>query len=282
MIAMKKVWLVTGASKGLGLALVKRLLQEGYPVAATTRDTKGLLSALGGKNELLLPLNVSLTQEESVKNGIDAAIVHFGQLDVVVNNAGYGQLGTLEELSAAEAEENFRVNVFGTLNVIRQAMPHFRKRGTGTLFNISSTGGLNGEFPGWGVYCATKFAVAGLTEALAMEAAPHGIRACVVYPGYFKTDFLSQGSLRLPALSIPEYTSARELEKIHLEQIAGNQPNDPDKAAEVLLKVSEEDILPLHLLLGQDCYDLVQKKITRLETDMETWKKYTVATAFAS
>lgn len=177
----KKVWLVTGASKGLGLALVKRLLTEGYRVAATSRTVESLDREIGA-SENFLPLGVDITDENSVKNAIDRTLKTFGAIDVVVNNAGYGQLGTLEELSDKEARQNFDTNVFGLLNVMRNVMPHLRGKKSGHIINISSIAGFLGAFPGWGIYNATKFAVAGLTEAFSAEAASLGIKTTIVYP----------------------------------------------------------------------------------------------------
>ena len=170
-----KVWLITGASKGLGLALVKKLLALGYCVAATSRNIKKLSEAVGNKDSNFLPLEVDLLNELSVTEAISVTIKKFGKIDVVVNNAGYGLIGTLEELSDEEARKNFDVNVFGSLNVIRKVMPHLRKQKSGTIFNISSIGGFTGNFPGFGIYCATKFAVVGFTESLAAEVKPFGI-----------------------------------------------------------------------------------------------------------
>jgi len=205
----KKVWFVTGASKGLGLSLVRKLLQNGYCVAATTRNTQSLMNKVGQCSDVFLPLEVTITDNNDVKNAIEKSIAHFGKIDVVVNNAGYGQTGTLEELTDEETRENFDVNVFGTLNVIRNVMPYLRSQQSGTIFNISSVGGLLGNFAGWGIYCATKFAVAGFTEALAEEAKEFGINVSVVYPGYFRTDFLTKGSLQTPQQPIQEYEAAQ-------------------------------------------------------------------------
>src|SRR5690606_10363193 len=165
----KKVWLVTGASKGLGLSLVKKLLAQNYRVVATSRNIQSLIAEVGEVSDVFLPLEVSLTDNEHVKEGIAKSIAHFGQLDVIVNNAGFGQIGTLEELTDEEARNSFDVNVFGSLNVIRNAMPYLRKNRSGHIFNIASVGGFSGAFPGWGIYCATKFAVVGFTESLAEE-----------------------------------------------------------------------------------------------------------------
>ncbi|KAB5492026.1 MULTISPECIES: SDR family NAD(P)-dependent oxidoreductase [Flagellimonas] len=275
----KKVWLVTGASKGLGLTLVKTLLDQGYRVAATSRSLSALENAVG-KHEAFLPLQVDLMSEESVNTGISQVMGHFGRVDVVVNNAGYGQNGTLEEISDAEARQNFDVNVFGMLNVIRKAMPHLREQGSGHIFNIASVAGVVGNFPGFGIYCATKFAVVGLTEALSVEASPFGIHTTLVYPGYFRTNFLSDDSLKLAKNRMDVYAQARESERLHKEEIAGNQLGDPEKAAEVLIKVAESDDPALHLFLGSDAYGMAQQKLKTLETALETNKELSHSTDF--
>ena len=171
--------------------------------------------------------------------------------------------------------------MFGTLNVIRQAMPHLRAQGAGRVINISSIAGLTGGFPGWGVYCATKFAVEGLSEALAAEAAPFGIKVTVVEPGYFRTDFLSSGSLRLPERPVGAYAAVRESEVFHQEQVRGNQPGDPAKAAAAVIRSAGEPEPPLHLLLGQDAYDMATAKGGALRDDMTRWQALTLSTGFA-
>jgi len=276
----KKVWFVTGASKGLGLTLVKKLLQNGYCVAATTRNTQSLIDEVGQSSEVFLPLEVNLTDNNDVKTAIKKSIEHFGKIDVVVNNAGYGQIGTLEELTDEEARGNFDVNVFGMLNVIRNVMPYLRTQKSGKIFNVSSVGGLFAGFPGWGIYCSTKFAVAGFTEALAEEAKAFGVTATVVYPGYFRTGFLAKGSVRTPKQAIQDYKAARQSEQAHLESISGNQPNDPEKAADVLIAINKEENPPVHLLLGHDAYDILKSKIDIITKDVEQWKNYTLSTAF--
>lgn len=278
----EKVWFVTGASQGLGLALVKKLLQSGYAVAATSRNIQSLTDNLGELSEAFLPLEVSLPEEQSVKTAIEKAIGHFGHIDVVVNNAGYGQLGTLEELSDQEARANFEVNIFGALHVIRHVMPHLREQRSGRIFNISSIGGLFGSFPGWGIYCATKFAMAGFTESLAEEVKDFGIKATVIYPGYFRTNFLAKGSVRSAQRSIAEYEAARQVERAHFDHIDGNQPNDPKKAAEAIIAMAKEENPPVHLLLGVDTVDILNAKLERLDKDVKSWESYTLSTGFPS
>lgn len=274
----KKVWFVTGASKGLGLTLVKKLLSEGYKVAATSRSVASLTNAVGAGNPNFLPLQVELLNEASVAQAIETTIKTFGGIDVLVNNAGYGQLGTLEEMTDAEARENFDINVFGLLNVTRNVMPHFRAKKAGHVINISSIAGLLGAFPGWGVYCATKFAVVGLTEALSVEAKEFNVKSTIVYPGYFNTNFLKEGSMKLAANPIADYTAARNTEIWHETQMVGNQPGDPNKAAEVFIQLAEMEEAPLHFFMGSDSFGMANSKIEILQNALsanETLSKST-------
>ena len=274
-----QIWFITGASKGLGLALVQELLAAGHRVAATSRDAESLHRAVSAETETFLPLQTDLLDESSVARTIEQTTAKWGRLDVVVNNAGYGQLGTLEELSDAEARADFDVNVFGTLNVIRAAMPQLRAQKSGHVFNISSIAGYNGGFAGWGIYSATKFAVAGLSEALAAEAAPFGIGVTVVYPGYFRTEFLDSGSLNLAKNPIAAYTNARESEAFH-EDVKGNQPGDPVKAARLLIEVAAQEAPPLHLFLGADSYAMAHQKIEQVQADLNAYEKVATSTDF--
>ncbi|THU39217.1 SDR family NAD(P)-dependent oxidoreductase [Niastella caeni] len=276
----KKVWFVTGASKGLGLTLVKKLLAEGYQVAATSRDVKQLNDAVGNSTSSFLPLQVDIVDNASVGNAIKDVIKKFGTIDVVVNNAGYGQLGTIEELTDAEARQNFDANVFGTLNVIRNVMPYFRSKKAGHIINISSIAGFLGAFPGWGIYNATKFAVAGLTEALSAETASMGIKSTIVYPGYFKTNFLLQGSMKLAINPIADYKEARDLEIIHDTQIIGNQPGDPEKAAMAFIILAEKENPPLHFFMGSDSVGMANTKIEILQSALTATEELSNSTNF--
>ena len=275
-----QTWFITGASKGFGLEIVQQLLHAGHQVAATSRDLNELRQAVGSKSDKFLPLAVDLTTEASVGQAVAATVQQFGRLDVVVNNAGYGQLGSLEEVSDAEARENFDVNVFGTLDVIRHVMPQLRRQGSGHIFNFSSIAGILGGFPGWGVYCATKFAVEGLSEALAAEVAPFGIRVTVVAPGYFRTNFLKPGSLKLANEKLPDYQLVRDNEAYHDQlQRTNQQLGDPAKAAAAIIEVAAAPNAPLHLLLGEDAYGMADTKIKNLQADMAQWQDLAVATA---
>lgn len=278
----QKVWFVTGTSKGLGLTLVKRLLDAGEKVAATTRNLSDLHSVLDTTNPNLLPLEVNLLSEESIRQAFEKTATVFGRVDVVVNNAGYGQFGTVEELSDAETRKNFDVNVFGLLNVTRQAMPYLREQGSGHILNISSIGGFTAGFSGWGIYCATKFAVAAISESLAEEAKEFGVHVTVVYPGYFRTNFLNKDSMALPAKRIAAYGAARASQELHENEYNGNQPGDPEKAAEVMMNVVASENPVVHLFLGQDAYDRAHEKMATVQKDMAVWETQATATAFAA
>jgi len=280
MKSQQKVWYITGASKGLGLSLVKQLLAAGNNVAATSRNLADLEKAVGGGQANFLPLAVDLTDETSVKDSVSAAVSAFGQIDIVVNNAGYGLIGSLEELSDKESRDNFEVNVFGMLNVIRNVMPHLRTQKSGHIINISSIGGFSGAFPGFGIYCATKFAVVGLSESLSAEVKAFGIKVTVVQPGYFRTNFLSAGSIGIPDNQIAAYAEVRESQQAHQASINGNQPGDPEKAVRAMIEIANVEIPPLHLFLGQDAYEMADQKILSVQNDMDKWENLATATGF--
>lgn len=279
-MSTKKVWFVTGASKGLGLTLVKKLLAEGNSVAATSRNVSELQKVISLENSDFLPLEVDLINEDSVSKAISKTIEKFGKIDVVVNNAGYGQLGTLEELTDQESRQNFDTNVFGSLNIIRASMPHFRSQQSGNIINIASIGGLSGDFPGWGIYCATKFAVVGFTEALAAEVKEFGVNATVIYPGYFRTDFLTGGSLRTPENEIDAYTTARQLQVAHEQDINGNQPGDPEKAAVAMIELVAMENPPVHLVLGSDAFQMANSKLSSFQNEISDFKTLSTSTDY--
>lgn len=276
----KKVWFVTGASKGLGLTLVKRLLHEGHSVAATSRNLSELKNAAGTQSDSFLPLEMDLIDEANVAENIKKTAAYFGKIDIVVNNAGYGQLGTLEELTDEESRKNFDTNVFGSLNVIRKAMPYLREQKSGHIINIASIGGLSGDFPGWGIYCATKFAVVGFTESLAMEIKEFSINATVIYPGYFRTDFLTGSSLRTPENEIDAYKTAREVQAAHEKEINGSQPGDPEKAATAMIELAAMENPPVHLVLGSDAFQMAGNKLETLKNEISDFKTLSISTDY--
>lgn len=276
----KKVWFITGASKGLGLTLAKKLLDKGICVAATSRKKEALINELGEKSEKFLPITMDLTSNVDVAKAIETTIKHFKQINVVVNNAGYGQTGTLEELSDEEVKNNFNVNVFGSLNVIRNVTPHLRKQKSGHIFNISSIAGYTGNFAGFGIYCATKFAIAGLTESLAEEMKSFNVNTTLIYPGYFRTNFLAKGSIQTPKIPIEAYKNVRETEHVHLNQINGNQPNDPKKAANILMYLSKQENPPVHFFMGEDSYQYANLKIDTIKEALKKNKLLGTSTGY--
>lgn len=275
----QKVWYVTGASQGFGLILVKKLLAAGQKVAGTSRKLDALKAAVG-EHENFLPIQSDVANEASVQQSIQQTIKTLGGIDVVVNNAGYGLIGSLEELSDKEVRSNFDVNVFGVLNVIRHVMPHFREKKSGFIFNISSIGGFSGNFPGFGSYCGTKFALEGLTESLAAESKAFGVKVVIVSPGYFRTNFLESTSLAVPAHPIDAYKDVREIQSQHQGDINGQQAGDPEKGIDVLIEVSKAEHPPLHLFLGPDSYQIAKQKISAVGSDMDNWQELATSTNF--
>ena len=265
-------WFVTGTSRGIGLELVRQLLERGDNVAATTRSAERLGAALGAVDrERLLPLELDLTDEAAVAAAVRAATGSFGGLDVVVNNAGYGFLGAVEEAADAEVRAMFEVQVFGVWNVLRAALPGMRAARSGHVINVSSILGLT-AFPGWGLYCAAKYALEGLSDSLAAEVAYLGIKVTVVEPGYTRTDFLRPSSLGLPAGTTDGYQAIREMTEAHLA-MPGTQLGDPVKAAAAIIEVAVRGDAPLHQVLGSDSYDLAKARVAALLSDIEAGRE---------
>ena len=261
-------WFVTGTSRGLGLELVKQLLQRGDNVTATTRSVERLTAALGDVDRSrLLAISLDLGNEKAVEEAVQAGVDRFGGVDVVVNNAGYGFLGAVEEVTDAEVRQMFEVQVFGVWNVLRATLPIFRRAGRGHVVNVSSILGLT-AFPGWGLYCAGKYALEGLTESLAAEVSGLGIRVTLVEPGYMQTDFLTPHSIGLPSVKMDGYQAIREMTDVHLA-MPGTQLGDPAKAAAAVIDVAVSGDAPLHQILGSDSYALATAKVAALAADLE-------------
>jgi NAD(P)-dependent dehydrogenase (short-subunit alcohol dehydrogenase family) len=274
-----KTWFITGASQGIGLVLAKQLLAEGYNVAATGRNLETLKKAVDNTSAQFLPLQVDLVNETSVNTAVSTAITHFSSIDYLVNNAGFGLVGGIEESSDEEVRASFDVNVFGLLNVTRVVLPHMRAAKSGHIFNISSVFGLVAG-AGWGIYCGTKFAVEGLSEALAQEVKPFGINITIIEPGYVRTNFLNSGSIVLAQQPIADYVQIAEEKRKHTEDIPGTQAGDPQKVAEVIISTSKLSEPPLRLLLGSDALQFANYKIQMLQTGIEANKEVTLSTDF--
>ena len=273
-----KTWFITGASKGLGLSLVKQLLEAGQNVAATSRNLPELSAAVNRETDSFLPLEVNLGDEKSVATALKQTYSKFKSIDVVINNAGYGIGGSIEELTDEETRLSFDVNVFGTLNVIRKVLPYMREQKSGHIINIASIAGITAN-TGWAIYAATKYAVIGLTEVLADDVKSFGIKATVVAPGAFRTSFLSQESLFLTGNPIGAYQEVRESHSKYLK-MDGSQAGDPEKAAAAMIRIVSETDPPLYLLLGNDAYDRAFAKLGRLEREYSKWESITKSTGF--
>lgn len=273
-----KVWFITGASRGFGLQLARDALARGDSVAATARDPKTVAGALGAHPNLLV-VQLDVTKEAAAVAASRAAIERFGRIDVLVNNAGYGVFGAVEEASAEEVRRNYETNVFGLLNVSRAVLPAMRQQGSGHVINISSQGGYQ-AFGGFGIYCSTKFAVEGLSEAMAQELAPLGVHVTVVDPGAFRTDFLDASSLAQTAASIEDYRGPLDAMRNWAASNNHAQPGDPAKLSQALLQLADAAQPPLRLQLGSDAVARVHAKHQQVEQELAQWEELALSTDF--
>ena len=275
-----KIWYVTGASQGLGLSLVKQLLSAGYRVAATSRSVADLQKAVPMSDaSQFLPLGVDLTNADKIRESIEQTVAVFGGIDVVVNNAGYGMVGTLEELEEKKMRAIFEINVFATINVVRYALPYLRKQRSGHIINMASVAGFVGA-PGWSVYSATKAAVIGFSEVLALDVQDLGIKVTVVGPSGFRTGFLTKNSLESVESRIPEYQAVTRTQARYAA-MDGKQDGDPEKAAVLFIRLTEDPEPPLHLWLGANAFERAGEKITAMETELQRWKDLSFAADFS-
>ncbi|QMW06890.1 SDR family oxidoreductase [Spirosoma foliorum] len=272
----EKVWFITGASKGFGLTLTKLLLANGQKVSATSRDKKSI-EAETGFHKGLLALTVDLTDESDVIKAINGTVDHFGRIDVVVNNAGYMLLGSLEEVSNSEFQQSMNLNVFAFLNVIRNIMPHFRKQHSGHIFNYSSSAGYGGDASA-GSYNAVKSAIIGFSEALAKEVQPFNIKVTIVSPGLFRTSFLAAGSFTTAKNLIDGYPTQRLVDT--MTQYNGQQPSNPEKLAMILVDTAKMADPPLHLVMGEDAFAKATSYYHNQLVALEKNKKSSLSTNF--
>ena len=270
-----KTWFITGASRGLG-ALIMEAALANDAVVATARDPSSIAD-----HPRLLKLPLDVTNEGQARDAAARGIGKFGRIDVLVNNAGYGLLGAVEEASAIEVERVFATNVFGLLNVTRAVLPYMRKRRSGHIINMSSIGGYASS-AGWGVYCATKFAVEGISEALSIELAPLGIHATVVEPGYFRTDFLSAQSLRSTAVRIDEYADTVGEMRTFAAAANHQQPGDPQRLAQVIVQLAAASEPPTRLALGSDTVARIEQKHRDVKRELDLWRSVSLSTDFRS
>ena len=272
------VWFITGASRGLGLEITRAALERGDLVVAAARNPQSIVHALGGQ-ERLLPVALDVTNGLQAEAAVSAALKRFGRIDVLVNNAGRGLLGAVEEASSEEVRSVFAVNVDGLLTVTRAVLPSMRERRSGRILNISSGGGFSGA-PGWGVYCATKFAVEGLSESLHAELLPLGIHVTILEPGAFRTDFLDASSLHRTAQVIDDYSESAGVTRQRVEPKNHHQLGDPAKAAEAIVAIATAAEPPLRLPLGTDCIARVERKLSQVAAEVDKWRTLAGSTDF--
>lgn len=272
----KKVWFITGASRGMGLEIARDALLRGDCVVAAARKPEAVTAALGTQDNLLA-VALDVTIEVQAVAAAKAAVDRFGRIDVLVNNAGYGLLAAVEEATTEEVEHQFQTNVFGLLKVTRAVLPYLRRAGKGHVINISAIAGY-AAFPGWGVYCATKFAVEGLTEALAMELAPLGIFATVVEPGFFRTDFLDETSLSRARNILGDYAATVGAMRDFATSANHQQPGNPKKLSKAVLTLADSAKPPVRLPLGTDTVTKIAEKNRFVETELDQWRAVAVST----
>ena len=262
----KPVWLVTGCSTGFGRELAKILIGRGYRVVATARDPARLADLVHGHDASAIALKLDVDKAADVAAVVEAAKEKFGRIDVLVNNAGYGYLSAIEEGEDDEIRAMFETNVFGLAGVTRAVLPGMRTQKSGTIVNISSQGGFIG-FAGVGYYNATKFAVEGLSEALAKETAPLGIKVVIVEPGPFRTDWAGR-SIKAPKQAIEAYAETAIARRNQIQGYSGKQPGDPVRAAEAIIATVESPNPPLRLPLGSVAFEGMSAEIEAVRKEI--------------
>lgn len=275
---MKK-WFITGAARGLGLEIARAALEAGDRVIATGRHPDRISHALPGYGDRLHVIRLDVTQDSTESVAADAARL-FGGVDVLVNNAGYGQLGAFEEITRESLARQFATNVFGVFDVTRGILPIMRRQRSGHVLTISSIAGIEG-FDGSSVYCATKHAISGWSEGVAREVEPFGIKMTCVYPGRFRTDFLDESSVRYGEILIEDYATSSSARRQALDGNNHLQQGDPVKFAQAILTLVTSGQPPRHFGAGSDAYAMFRKKAAELEATAERWKVLTLSTDFA-
>lgn len=273
-----KVWLITGCSTGFGRALAEAVLAKGYRLIATARKPEQLQDLVEKYAGQVHTLSLDVTNLDNIRSAIAEAKDAFGRIDVLVNNAGYGSLGAIEEVSDETIKRQFDTNVFGTLNTIRAVLPIMRGQRSGHILNLSSIGGMV-SFAATGIYCSTKFAVEGLSEGLSKEVAPLGIKVTLIEPGAFRTDFNGR-SLSVPEQKISDYAETTDKFIEWMNEMDGKQPGDPEKAAQAMIQVVESDNPPLRLALGEDAVNGIEQKLESAKAELDRWRSLSLNTAY--
>jgi NAD(P)-dependent dehydrogenase (short-subunit alcohol dehydrogenase family) len=274
---MSKIWFVTGAARGIGAEIVKAALAAGEKVVATGRDPAKVAQAFDASSENLFVTTLDVAVAGQAESAVAAAIARFGGIDVLVNNAGYGQLGAFEQQGPADAERQFATNVFGVFNVTRAVLPVMRKQRAGRIFNITSIGGLRGG-PGASLYAASKFAIEGFSESLALEIAEFGIALTLVEPGFFRTDFLDPSSARYGDNRIADYDAFTKRLTDNYGPRNHQQAGDPAKLAAILVDLARREKPPLRFVAGSDAVAMFETKIASVSAELAQWRALSVTT----
>ena len=276
---MTKTWLITGCSSGFGKILANAVLARGDRLVATARKEEDLAEFAERGRDVVRTASLDVTKPHAAAAAVALAEEAFGGLDVLVNNAGYGFMGAVEEVTPDEYRPMFETNVFGLIETTRAVLPVLRKRRGGRVVNFSSSAGIAGA-AGYGYYNATKFAVEGLSEALAQEVAPLGLSVIIVEPGPFRTEFLGR-SINTAKNELQAYAETSGKLRAYRDSNNGKQAGDPEKAVAVILKAVDAEKPPLHLPLGPIAYQFAEKKFAAFKQDMDEWREVAAATNFA-
>lgn len=268
---MKKVWFITGCSTGFGRELAKEALSQGYNVVVTARKTEDIQDIVAGHPNHSLALKLDVTDPLQIREAVTQSIARFGQIDVLVNNAGIGYFSSIEEADEAEMRKMFEINVFGLAHMTQEVLPHMRARKCGHILNIASIGGLR-SFPGVGFYNATKYAVDGLSESLYKEVAHLGIKVTVICPSGFRTDWAGRSAQETPS-KFEDYAPSAAKNMSDIRGVSGKQAGDPVKAAKAMILVTEVEQPPLRLLLGKAALKGARIKLEELARDFDAWSE---------
>lgn len=271
---MSKVWFITGCSTGFGRNIALETLQQGNKVAVTSRNTDDVKDIVAQYPETAIAIKLDVTNAEQVKAAVQQAQDKFGRIDVLVNNAGIGYFGAIEESEEAEYRRMFEINFFGLAAVTNAVLPIMRAQRSGYIINISSVGGMV-AFPGVGFYNASKFAVTGYSEALAKEVASLGIKVTVIAPSGFRTDWAGR-SANNTKIVIADYEATAHTNQNTIRGYSGNQPGDPVRAAKAIIKITEAETPPVRLFLGVGALKGIRNKLNEVQQDVDTWEETTV------
>ncbi|MDB5837239.1 MAG: short-chain dehydrogenase [Caballeronia sp.] len=272
------VWLITGCSTGFGRELAKLVLERGWRAVVTARDPSKLKDLAEGYGDRALVLQLDVTDRKQIADVVAKSQKHFGRIDALVNNAGYGYLAAIEEGEDDAVRAMFETNVFGLVDMTKAVLPIMRAQKSGLIVNISSIGGIT-SFAATGYYHGTKYAVEGISESLAIEVKPLGIDVLVVEPGPFRTNWAGP-SIKQSATRIDDYATTAGERRKQTEARSGNQAGDPVRAAQAIIDAALSDTPPLRLLLGKAALELARKKVTSLTHDFDAWEKTTIGADF--